>query len=156
MSDSDQNNSWFWPAFVVGAVVLVAVGVFVENGKLRPKTAPVQPVSVVEAYNQLMSDGLRDAVLEYDRTGQHSGMLPFHKTFGDARNLGISATELASTGRYFGARPLPLKVQVTPEGRIKLVDGRKRLLAAQMAGATSILVDVSVDERHEEVVLKLV
>ena len=152
----DPWGNW-WPMFVAGAVGIVIVVVVSEFKRDKQKHRQEATLSVglgIQAFDKVMSEGVKDSELGYDQKNIHSGMAPFHKTFSDAKVLGISPTELAVSGRYFGAEVLPIKIRISYDGVIRLLDGRHRLLAAKMAGASHILADVSLTDRDGEIVLE--
>lgn len=94
-------------------------------------------------FHDVIVNGLHDGKLKYRRGGMRSvASLYFHKAFNDARVLGISPTELAVSGRYFGEEVLPIRIEVHPDGSRHLVDGRHRYMAAKDSGASSILAEV--------------
>lgn len=95
-----------------------------------------------QAFRDLVFNGIRDGDLQFRRGGSASTSLYCHKAFNDARVLGISPTELAVSGRYFGEIVMPIRIAVHADGTIHLVDGRQRYAAAKDAGATSILAEV--------------
>lgn len=81
--------------------------------------------------NILLKSGMRD-------------MAPFHAAFDAAKAKGISPTQLASSGDYFGdGKVRPVEVRVDPKGQAFITDGRHRFSAARDAGAEKILVHVT-------------
>jgi uncharacterized ParB-like nuclease family protein len=88
-------------------------------------------------------------------------MAPFRKAYADAKRKGISATTVASTGRYPGGKFPPITVAIDADGTAHLRDGRHRYTAAREAGAKKILANVIVYGprggivRQEQRVLKL-
>lgn len=81
-----------------------------------------------------------DDQLDYLRSGMRDLSL-FEEAFEGAEDNGISATELANSGKYFG-KVQPIILHVDHKGKIYLHDGRHRYTAAQKYGAKSILATV--------------
>jgi hypothetical protein len=119
-----------------------------KGSKASPKTTPGRA-----AFFRVLTQGIRDGELQYLRTGMRS-MLYFHKAFNDAKLLGISPTELAVSGRYFGEEILPIRIEVYDDGKVHLADGRHRYMAAQQACAHAILADVVLYDREGDVVME--
>jgi len=68
---------------------------------------------------------------------------PFRAAFADAAARGVSATALASSGKYFGSKVQPIQINVYHDGKTTLSDGRHRYSAARAAGAGRILATVT-------------
>lgn len=142
----NADSGWVYLG-VVSLASVVAAGALVlrERGRSKARLALLssRPNAVGhEAFERVLKQGITDGELEQSTTPLGS-MLYFHKAFSDARQYGFSPTQIASKGKYFETRePLPIRVLVQPDGRLRLDDGRRRYMAAKAAGARSILADV--------------
>jgi hypothetical protein len=144
---ASSSDAMWWGAGI--AILLLAVGglyvVKRRSARINALGTSSVPKSLETpgdvSFREVLFDGVMDGELTYPRSGMRS-MLYFDKAFGDARLLGISPTELAVSGRYFGEEPLPIRIEIHADGSKHLKDGRHRYTAAKQAGASSILADV--------------
>lgn len=133
----------WWPLVVLGVTAAATVAAVYVEDRLEPKrtaspSAPPKPTSAgVAAFEKVLERGVVDGELGFDRAVTDT--LYFHKAFNDARVLGITPTQLASSGRYFGRTEMPVRLAVLPDGSLRLLDGRRRYIAAKTAGAQGIL-----------------
>ena len=153
-----EAGSWWGVAAVVGVGWLVGgLLVYRERVKLRHgRLLAAQEARVVKApgpaaFRRILERGLVDGDLVYKRTTK--SRVPFDQAFHRmTQQYGLSATQLASTGRYFGKDVEPIQIHVHDDGSVHLFDGRLRYGAAKDAGAQKILAEVALlDGDGEEV-----
>lgn len=152
----DIWSEW-WATAVLG-VTAVALGAAFLYDARRPLKAEFNNVKSgdeagMTTFKKFITEGVLDSELRFERGGMRErDMLYFHKTFNDARTLGINSTFLASSGRYFGRDAVPVRIEVMPDGSARLIDGRKCYTAAKMACAGAILADVKLYDMDGAVV----
>jgi len=157
------DYTWFFVAGVgvvalgVGAMVVMASRLATSPALDLLKSTARAPKSFdspgVALFYRVLTEGVRDGELQHLRSGM-TNMLYFHKTFNDARLLGISPTELAVSGRYFGEEVLPIRIEIQADGSMRLPDGRRRYAAAKEAGAGAILADVVLYDNEGDVLME--
>lgn len=143
-SFSDLFREWWPVAAVTSVAMVIGVALVRESQKQAPVLAKLktrQSDPGLAALDHVLHEGVRDDELDYMRSGMRP-LLYFRKAFSDAKILGISPTELATSGRYFGQEALPIRINIMPDGKIHLSDGRHRYTAAKEAGAKAILARV--------------
>lgn len=142
------KDDWIWLAGVVGLPTLVGGALVLMSRKAMTMSAaiPSKPElrdAGARAFYDVLTVGVNDGDLQYKRNRMKS-VAGYLKAFHDAKLLGLSPTELAVSGRYFGVEPEVIKLTVHADGTVHLDDeGRHPYTAAKMAGALAILADVT-------------
>lgn len=139
-SDELKIADFVWLGGIAVAAA-AAGGVLVWRSR-RKEVSPVLTDLGARAFYNLIMNGARDDQVERVQPGGPE-LWALHKSFSDAKIIGISPTALAVSGRYFGAEVEPVHFDVLVDGRIRLRDeDRNKYEAAKDAGALSILADV--------------
>jgi hypothetical protein len=128
-------------AVAVGAAVVG--GVLVAQSRRAGAPRLVHGDLASRALFEVLTRGVLDGDLRRNARPGGPELLALKKSFSDAKLLGISPTDLASSGRYFGAEVEPLRIDVHADGTLHLHDADvNRYEAAKFSGAFAALADV--------------
>jgi hypothetical protein len=149
---SAMNPLWFLGgAFALSGVALFALSTLAKDDRLKalPKGGSFA-TGPMDTFSRVLSEGVSEddipAVEPRKKEWFDKAVDPrlenLVRVFEDAWARGVSATDLASSGKYFSAKPMPIRIEVYSNGSMKLTEGQHLYTAARGHRAKAILAHV--------------